>query len=62
MSPLIVFVIIWSHVILVHNYGIRGNTLKWFQSYLTGRSQYVTYDGIESQVLHIKYGDLRCQF
>ena len=38
------------------SYGIRGNTLKWFQSYLTDRSQYVTYDGIESKVLPIKYG------
>ena len=38
------------------SYGIRGNTPKWFQSYLTDRSQYVTYDGIESKVLPIKYG------
>ena len=35
---------------------IRGNTLKRFESYLTDRSQYVTYDGIESKVLPIKYG------
>ena len=38
------------------SYGIRSNTLKWFQSYLTDRSQYVTYDGIESKVLPIKNG------
>ena len=30
--------------------------VKWFQIYLTDRSQYVTYDGIESKVLPIKYG------
>ena len=41
------------------SYGIRGNTLKWFQSYLTDRSQFVTYDGMESKVLHIKYGVLQ---
>ena len=34
----------------------RGNMIKWFQSYLTDRSQYVTYDCIESKVLPIKYG------
>ena len=33
--------------IKLFSYGIRCNTLKWFQSYLTDRSQYVTYDGIE---------------
>ena len=40
-----------DHQILItklFSYGIRGNTLKWFQSYLTDRSQYVTYDCIES--------------
>ena len=26
------------------NYGIRGNALLWFQSYLTDRKQYVTYN------------------
>ena len=48
-----------DHHILIKklfSYGIRGNTLKWFQSYLTDRSQFVTYDGIESKVLPIKYG------
>ena len=35
-----------GHQILIRkllSYGIRGNTLKWFQSYLTDISQYVTY-------------------
>ena len=48
-----------DHQILIKklfSYGIRGNTLKWFQSYLTDRSQYVTYDCIESKVLPIKHG------
>ena len=48
-----------DHHILIKklfSYGIRGNTLKWFQSYLTDRSQFVTYDGIESKVLPIQYG------
>ena len=48
-----------DHQILIEklfSYGIRGNTLKWFQSYLTDRSQYVTYDCIESKVLPIKHG------
>ena len=32
----------------MYAYGIRGNILKWFESYLTDRSQYVTYNGIKS--------------
>ena len=37
-------------------YGIRGNILKWVESYLSDRSQYVTYDGMQSQILPIKCG------
>ena len=47
-----------NHQILIKklfSYGIHNNTLKWFQSYLTDISQYVTYDGIESKVSPIKY-------
>ena len=29
-----------------YDYGIRGNILKWFGSYLTDRSQYVAYCGV----------------
>ena len=48
-----------DHQILIKklfSYGIRSNKLKWFQIYLTDRSQYVTYDDFESKVLPIKYG------
>ena len=29
----------------MYAYGIRGNILKWFESYLVDISQYVAYDG-----------------
>ena len=29
----------------LYYYGIRGNALKWFESYLTNRSQYVLFNG-----------------
>ena len=38
-------------------YGIRGNMLKWFESYLiTGRSQYDVYDGIKSDIYNVTCG------
>ena len=37
-------------------YGIRGNTLRWFRSYLTNRSQFVFYDGIPSATQTITCG------
>ena len=40
----------------LYAYGIRGYILKWFESYLTGRSQYVAYNGVESKVLSIICG------
>ena len=48
-----------NHTILIRKmyaYGIRGNILKWFESYLTDRSQYVTYDGIKSNTLFLNCG------
>ena len=48
-----------NHDILLqklYHYGIRGGALKWFQSYLSDRYQYVTYNGTESTKLNIKCG------
>ena len=30
-------------------YGIRGNELNWFKSYLSGRTQYVEYNNVKSK-------------
>ena len=38
------------------HYGIRGSTYSWFQSYLSNRSQCVTYDGVKSSLGSIKCG------
>ena len=38
------------------NYGIRGNVLSWFQSYLSGRTQYVTVNGHVSDLSSITCG------
>ena len=48
-----------NHQILLRKlyaYGIRGTLLKWFEVYLTDRSQYVIYDGIKSEVKEVKCG------
>ncbi len=39
-----------------NNYGINGNALKWFRSYLTDRSQTVTIDDETSKPKLLKYG------
>ena len=31
----------------LNHYGIRGPALKWFESFLEGRSQYVIYNGVK---------------
>ena len=36
--------------------GLRGNALKWFESYLRGRQQYVTYNGVSSMKNTISCG------
>ena len=38
------------------HYGIRGNMLKWFQSYLSYRKQYVSVNGQSSELLAITCG------
>ena len=48
-----------NHKILLtklDHYGIRGNILKWFESYLSDRKQYVFYNGISSDIKSITCG------
>ena len=48
-----------DHTILLKkllHYGIRGTAQQWFQSYLTGRNQYVSINGFNSDLLETKCG------
>ena len=48
-----------NHTILLQkpsHYGIRGTSLLWFQSYLTGRQQYVSVNNHSSQLGGITCG------
>ena len=40
----------------LEHYGIRGAALKWFESYLTDRKQFVYYNGVSSDTLSISCG------
>ena len=40
----------------LERYGIRGIALKWFQSYLVDRYQYVVYNGVKSDVKQVQCG------
>ena len=48
-----------NHKILLtklEHYGIRGSLLKWFETYLTDRKQYVFFNGISSELASISCG------
>ena len=49
-----------DHTILLErlqcSYGFRGTALKWFQSYLTGRTQSVHIDGVQFHPYPLVYG------
>ena len=40
----------------LEHYGIRDSMLKWFQSYLSGRKQFVSFNGISSELLENNCG------
>ena len=46
------------HILLkkLSSYGIRGTILKWLESYLSDRLQFVTFDGTQSEVKSVKCG------
>ena len=41
---------------MLNGYGIHGNLMQWFQSYLSARSQHVIYNGIKSSFRNITHG------
>ena len=48
-----------NHKILVnklYHYGIRGNVIKWFESYLPNRSQFVLFNGKKSYIRDVTCG------
>ena len=40
----------------LESYGIKGNALKWFNSYLLGRSQFVVCRDSASELRHLPFG------
>ena len=54
-----ILAVIVDHRILLRKlyaYGIKGALLKWFESYLTGRTQYVAFNGTNSDIHYVKCG------
>ena len=48
-----------NHSILINKlnyYGIRGVGNNWFKPYLTNKSQYVSSQGFDSDIIGIKHG------
>ena len=48
-----------DHMILLqklYHYGVRGCAHDWFTSYLSNRSQFVTYNGVKSNLDNVKCG------
>ena len=48
-----------SHLTLINKlriYGMNDRSIRWFESYLDGRAQYVTINGVKSRLRKIKWG------
>ena len=48
-----------NHNILINklnHYGIRGVANNWYKTYLTNRSQYVSIQGLNSEIEQINHG------
>ena len=41
---------------LQRHFGIKGSTLDWLKSYLTGRKQFTVLNGVESDLLPVSMG------
>ena len=41
---------------MAKRYGVKGNALKWFRSYLQDRKQFVMIDGTKSKMKELRYG------
>ena len=48
-----------NHTIILQtleHYGVRGSSLDWFSSYLCNRSQYVSINGVDSEITKLSCG------
>ena len=54
-----VYLLTYNHDILLAKlefYGVRGVAFQWFKSYLSGRSQFVQYNGYNSSLKYVECG------